>query len=158
MKVPVAVAIGSSSLVVVGDAADERDVAGDLVAVGVDHDVAARGAELDVVNAEVERGDRHAPRQGLEHGGAAGGVHGRGDRPAVQHAGLGVADQLVGVRQADPRVRSLEREDLEPERPVVRDELLELAVEVRERLEGFVGCVGHARSGLEDHVELELGV
>ena len=60
MNVPRQLANGSSGLVLVGDAADEGDIARDLVAVDARVQIEPRRGGAQVVDAQVDGGDRRS--------------------------------------------------------------------------------------------------
>ena len=77
----------------------ERDVASDLVAVGVANHFLVRKRRPDVVDAKVEGGDPSLRNQRHDDRPPAGGVDQARNATAVKDAGFRIANQVLAVRQ-----------------------------------------------------------
>lgn len=104
----------------VRDGAGERDVLRHLVATRAREDGLPGLGRPQVVDAEIEGGDRHHLDEAGEHRGTGRTVEQRGDRATVQRAGIRVADELFAIRQPEQHGLGGELDDLDAERAVVR--------------------------------------
>lgn len=125
----------------VGDGARERDVLGHLVATRAGEDSLPGLGGAEVIDPQVEGGDRHHLDEGREHGGTRSAVEQRGDRTTVQRAGVRVTDELRVVRQLEQHGLGGELDDLDAECAVVRHVGREQPGELELRV------VGHGRDG-----------
>jgi len=105
---------------VVGDAACEGDVLGHLETFGEGEDVFARRRRLHVVDAQVERGDLTDKGRFRSDRDAAGVVEQCRDDAAVDDAGVGIADQVLGVGNLAHGLAGLDVHDHQLQRGGVR--------------------------------------
>ncbi|CAE6920591.1 conserved protein of unknown function [Ectopseudomonas oleovorans] len=91
---------GLLGVILIGVATGEDDVGGHAIALGETEHILARLGGMHVVDAQVQRRADLELGQHAHGGNATGGVHQRGDRPAMDDAGIRIANDVRRVRQA----------------------------------------------------------